>query len=226
MTQEDHTAQVAIVDYGLGNLFSVAQACAYAGLQPHITASPREIEKAKGVIIPGVGAFGNAMETLARLDLVSVLRDVATSDAPLLGICLGAQLLLDESEEFGAHVGLGIIPGRVSSLGKPHEGTRILKVPQVGWNRVRKSATPGAINSWSDSLLDGQDDGTFMYFVHSYVMKPENDAVVLSVSNYGDVEFCSGMAWGNVTALQFHPERSGPDGLRIYQRLAERIRGL
>ena len=224
MTQ-DQPAQVAIVDYGLGNLFSVAQACIHVGLEPHITASPREIENAKGVIIPGVGAFGSAMETLTRLDLVSVLQDVAASDAPLLGICLGAQLLLDESDEFGAHAGLGIIRGRVASLGQPHEGARVLKVPQVGWNRVARSHASGSINSWSGTLLDGQDDGTFMYFVHSYVMKPENNQVVLSVSTYGDVEFCSGMERGNVTAFQFHPERSGPEGLRIYQRLAERIRG-
>lgn len=217
---------VVIVDYGLGNLFSVAQACVHAGLRPHITTSAKEIEDAKAVIIPGVGAFGDAMDTLVRLDLVSVLRDVAESETPVLGICLGAQLLLEESEEFGTHKGLGIIPGQVASLGKPLEGDRVLKVPHVGWNRVRRSLAPGAAGSWSNTLLEGQDDGTFMYFVHSYVMKPETDEVVLSVSDYGDMEFCSGMAWGNVTALQFHPERSGPDGLRIYQRLAERIRSL
>lgn len=175
------------------------------------------------MIIPGVGAFGDAMDTLARLDLVSVLRGVASSETPVLGICLGAQLLFEESEEFGTHRGLGIVPGRVVPFDRPREGDRVLKVPHVGWNRISRPQSASA-NPWAETLLAGQRDGAFMYFVHSYIMQPESDDVVLSLSTYGDVEFCSGLVSGKVTAFQFHPERSGPDGLRIYQRLAESIR--
>lgn len=222
MTSREGSVRVAIVDYGRGNLFSVAQACLSVGLDPHITDSAKEIGDAAAVIIPGVGAFGDAMDTLNRLDLVGVLRAVADSETPLLGICLGAQLLLQESEEFGTHAGLGIVPGRVSSFGRPQEGDRALKIPHVGWNRITRSehARP---DSWVGTLLEGQNDGTFMYFVHSYMMQPENDDFVLSLATYGDVAFCSGLVKGNVTALQFHPERSGRDGLQIYQRLAESI---
>ncbi len=223
MIVRDNPIRVAIVDYGRGNLFSVAQACLHVGLDPHITGSPKEIEGAAAVIIPGVGAFGDAMDTLARLDLVGVLRTVASSETPLLGICLGAQLLFEESEEFGTHKGLGIVPGHVVPFDRPREGNRALKVPHVGWNRISRSSSASA-NSWDETLLAGQGDDAFMYFVHSYIMQPESDDIVLSLSTYGDVKFCSGLVSGKVTAFQFHPERSGPEGLRIYQRLAENIR--
>ena len=215
---------VAIVDYGLGNLFSVKQACVYAGLEVGITSQSEEILGARAVILPGVGAFGDAMDVLHRLDLVTVLREVAASGSPLVGICLGAQLLLDESEEFGSHRGLGVVPGRVASLGNPREGSKRLKVPQVGWNRIHKLSGPISEDPWQGTLLQDLPDGEFMYFVHSFVLCPEDKGVVLSVSHYGDVDFCSGMAWGNVTAFQFHPERSRVAGLHIYQHLASRIR--
>jgi imidazole glycerol-phosphate synthase subunit HisH len=220
----DQVLRVAIADYGLGNLFSVQQACAHVGITAEITADPALLSTADGVILPGVGAFGDAMNSLDRLELVPVLRDVATSGVPLLAICLGAQLLLETSEEFGRHDGLGVIPGRVVSLGQPLEDDKRLKVPHVGWNRVYPSANGEGNEAWHGTLMEEQSRGEFMYFVHSFMLQPDDAHVVLAESVYGDLRFCSGMAWDNVTALQFHPERSGQQGLRIYERFAGQLR--
>lgn len=212
---------VAIVDFGLGNLFSVRQACIHSGLEGVITDRAEDLERSDAVILPGVGAFGDAMATLRRLDLVQPLRDAAASGKSLVGICLGLQLLMDGSEEFGSHKGLGIVPGRVELLDRPQLGERILKVPHVGWNR----ADPAPGGSWDNSLLEGLDPGTLMYFVHSYCVRPSDPDVELCRTDYGDAGFCSGVRLGSVEAFQFHPERSGPQGLRVYANLARRLSG-
>ena len=219
--------RVAIVDYGLGNLFSIKRACERGGMHALITASPREILKASAVILPGVGAFGDAMETLEKLDLVSVLRDVAASHKPLIGICLGMQLLMTGSCEFGWHRGLGIIEGEVCRLEASLDGRRRLKVPHVGWNRIwatfASSPPDGGVYrpvEWKGTLLEGLSGGVFMYFVHSYYPVPVDSSVVLSATQYGRVNFCSSLRRGNIYAFQFHPERSGPNGLHIYGNLA------
>jgi glutamine amidotransferase len=218
MTGDVAMKHVAIVDHGLGNLFSVAQACRTVGLAATITADRGVILRADAVVLPGVGAFGDAMATLRRLDLVGPIRDLAAAGRPLVGICLGVQLLMTESCEFGQHEGLGIIEGHVVPLGQPMESGRRLKVPQVGWNRI---AAPGgdATGRWSGTLLDGLPDREFMYFVHSYVVVPAAPSVVLSTTRYGDVEFCSSVRSGRVFACQFHPERSGRKGLEVYRNL-------
>lgn len=215
----DASLQVAIVDYGLGNLFSVLHACQKVGLKAAITAERAAIEGAQAVILPGVGAFGDAMDTLRRLDLVDLLREVALSDKPLLGICLGMQLLMSQSHEFGLHQGLGIVPGDVVRLDQPREADRALKVPQVGWNRVRPPA-PGA---WTGTLLEGLEPGEFMYFVHSFYCRPQDPSLVLGRTAYGQVDFCSALGRGNLLACQFHPERSGQAGLLVYRNLAQRL---
>lgn len=207
------SASVAIVDYRLGNLFSVQRACEFAGLKAHITSSPEVILRADAVLLPGVGAFGDAMATLRQLDLVSVLHEVAVSGKPLVGICLGIQLLMTESYEFGRHRGLGLIEGVVHRFDEPEEYGRRLKIPQVGWNRIR------AVQEWRGSLLDGVPDNSYMYFVHSYIVHPQDQSVVISTTRYGDTEFCSSLRLGNVFACQFHPERSGAAGIRFYQNL-------
>ncbi|MDP9268913.1 MAG: imidazole glycerol phosphate synthase subunit HisH [Acidobacteriota bacterium] len=210
---------VAIVDYGLGNLFSVRMACEQVGMAATVTSVAREILTADAVILPGVGAFGDAMAALERLDLVAVILDAVAQGKPLFGVCLGFQLLMSESEEFGIHRGLGVIEGRVRSLGAPTEKGRRLKVPQVGWNQVR-SAGDG---SWEGTALAGVADGGYMYFVHSYIVEPSAPEVVLSTTRYGDVEFCSSAAAGSVFGCQFHPERSGAEGLLIYSNLRARV---
>lgn len=213
-------ATVAIVDYQLGNLFSVKMACAAAGLDAAITSDRQAILAADAVILPGVGAYGDAMTTLAHLDLVSVLRDVAARGTPILGVCLGMQLLLSESEEFGAHRGLGLIEGVVSHLDGLAPDGRPLKVPHIGWSRVQP---PGDDVTWTGTPLESVTPGTFMYFVHSFVARPVDDGVVMSTTQFGARSFCSSLRQGNVFACQFHPERSGPDGLRLYRSFAAQV---
>jgi imidazole glycerol-phosphate synthase subunit HisH len=213
------SSYVAIVDYGLGNLYSVQHACGHAGMSAAVTSSKEDILAADAVILPGVGAFGDAMANLRRLDLVGPLRDIAQSRKPLVGICLGMQLIMSESFEFGRHEGLGIVRGPVVRFEQPTEGSRTLKVPQVGWNRIY----PAKQGAWAGTLLEGQREGEHMYFVHSFYAKPADPAAALAVSRYGHIEFCSALRLGNVMAFQFHPERSGPAGLRVYSGLAKLI---
>jgi glutamine amidotransferase len=202
---------VAIVDYGLGNLFSIQQACRAAGLEADVTDDSKQIASAKAVILPGVGAFGDAMKALARRDLVSPLRDYAHGGRPLFGICLGMQLLMDESEEFGHHAGLGLIPGTVERLPSGPG----LKVPQIGWSRVQ-----GDERVWTGTPLDGTRSNTFFYFVHSYYVRPRDPRSILAKSNFGNIDYCSAVRHESVFGVQFHPERSGPAGIAIYAGLA------
>lgn len=216
--------KVAILDYGLGNLFSIAHACERVGLRSVVTCSSQEIESADAVILPGVGAFGDAMTSLRSLGLVDVIKNVAGSGKPLMGICLGMQLLMSESHEFGVHEGLGIIEGSVAKFDAPKDGDRRLKVPQVGWNTIHKASADEytkqkdhALERWGASPLAGLEDEEYMYFVHSYYVKPSDESVAMSYTRYGDVEFCSSLGTGNVFGCQYHPERSGAQGLRIYE---------
>lgn len=221
---ESNKPNVAIVDYGVGNLFSVKHACNSVGIQASITSHKQEILSADAVILPGVGAFGNAIESLRKLDLIHVLKDVATSSKPFVGICLGMHLLMDESEEFGSHQGLGIIKGSVIRFDNPvGVSEKKLKVPHVGWGCIYKNIDIRR-DSWESSLLADLSDGEFMYFVHSFYVKPENTNVVLSNTRYGNIEFCSSVQSRNIFACQFHPERSGLQGLKIYGKLASFIK--
>jgi glutamine amidotransferase len=210
--------QIAIVDYGLGNIFSIKQACKHVGGNPFITSSSKELMEAEAVILPGVGAFGDAMNSIIRLDLVSPLREMAASGKIIFGICLGMQLLMTESLEFGKHKGLDIVQGRVNRFEKPIKiKNRTLKIPHVAWSRILKNAD--TVDLWKRSPLEGLSDGEYMYFIHSYYVKPKNKEVVLSLSKYGNIEFCSSLQYGNVFGCQFHPERSGLSGLLIYQNI-------
>jgi glutamine amidotransferase len=167
------------------------------------------------------------MEALARLDLVGVLRDIAASQKPMVGICLGMQLLMTESYEFGRHRGLDIIGGQVVRLRESPDGILRVKVPHVGWNCIHPVKGDGLSldghGSWKDSLLAGLPGGSFMYFVHSFYAKPVDPGVILSTTRYGQIEFCSSIRVQNVFGCQFHPERSGPQGLKVYQNLGTLI---
>jgi glutamine amidotransferase len=206
---------VAIVDYGLGNLFSVSHACAAVGLATIVTADADELRRSACIVLPGVGAFGDAMSALSRLRLVTVLQRAPEEGIQLVGICLGMQLLMEQSCEFGVFEGLGLIRGTVERLRPSEEAPAAgpIKVPQVGWNAIFG-------DRWDASLLKGVPNGEPMYFVHSYTVLPAAQADVLARSTYGGVSFCSAVARGSIAGFQFHPERSGPAGLGIYRNLA------
>ncbi|HMM39180.1 MAG TPA: imidazole glycerol phosphate synthase subunit HisH [Desulfovibrio sp.] len=202
---------VAIVDYGMGNLFSLRRAIHHlTGQEPLLTSDPGPIREAERVILPGVGAFGDAMANLRERGLVAALRARAAQDQPLLGICLGMQLLLSRGFEFGEHEGLGIIPGDVRHL---FDGERRpdAPVPHIGWAPLRR---PEGI-SWEETPFSGLSDGCHAYFVHTFSARPVNPGHVLSFTEYGPTPFVSAVRKGNVCGCQFHPELSGPDGLGI-----------
>jgi glutamine amidotransferase len=218
---ECRSPRIAIVDYGLGNLFNIKHACQYAGMKADVTSSKDDIFKADAVILPGVGAFGDAMASLKRLDLVDPLKELAEIGKPLIGICLGLQLLLTSSNEFGEHKGLNVIKGKVRRFESPVASDQILKIPQVGWNRISLPVyeKKDCRLEWEDTLLEGIKNNSFMYFVHSYYGVPDNPSVILTETIYGDISFCSSLKYKNIYAFQFHPERSGTNGLKIYENL-------
>ena len=207
-------ARIVIVDYGMNNLFSVKHACDYFALNSVITSDRTKILNADAVILPGVGAFGDAMANLATLDLISPLKDFVDSGRPLMGICLGLQLLFSESEEFGKFKGLDIIHGSVMRFRNEGSESEIIKVPHIGWNQMLKSVN---VALWDNSPLCGISDGEYVYYAHSYYVVPENSAMTLAVSNYGGTEFCSGIINENIFALQFHPEKSAHEGIKIFR---------
>ena len=217
------TSKVTVIDYGVGNLLSVIRGLEKCGANVILTDSPDLVINAERLILPGVGAFGDAIDTLRKLDLIQVLQEVALSTKPFIGICLGMHLLMDESQEFGSHKGLGIIKGCVIRFDNFQEvsGKR-LKVPHVGWNRIYKKNNSNR-DLWSNSILEGLTDGEFMYFVHSFYVKPDDPKLILSTSEYGNIELCSSLQYRNIIACQFHPERSGLRGLHIYRNLASII---
>lgn len=214
--------RVAIIDYGLGNLFSVKHACQWAGMEANITSDKAEILAADMVMLPGVGAFGDAMHSLQSKDLIGPIHDVAASGKMLVGICLGLQLMMSESEEFGHHKGLGLFEGSVVRFDQPRdESGKILKVPEIAWNRVQPTPSQP---QWEGTPLEGVPHGAYMYFVHSYYVQPRDDDASFNLSRYGHIEYCAAMRRGNIFACQYHPERSGPEGLKVYRNLAQLAR--
>ena len=205
------TREVVIVDYGMGNLLNVQRACQFVGLKCRVSSEAAEMATASGVILPGVGAFGDAMAQLKKLDLITCLATFAASGRPLLGICLGMQLLLDKSYEFGEHQGLGLIAGQVRRLPFSQEGST--KVPQVGWNHLQAPE----LRSWAETPLARTSPGECMYFVHSYFCEPTDPRSTLSITTYAGFSFTSSIAKGNIFGCQFHPERSGPAGLAVFR---------
>ena len=207
------SADVAIVDYGMGNMFSVLQACRTVGLAARITSSPDEVVAAAGAILPGVGAFGEAITALKARGLDDAVREVAAQGKPLMGVCLGLQLLMSDSDEFGRHKGLGLIEGSVKRLPAGR-----LKVPNVGWNQIRieRRATTDAAAGAAILMLREVRDASYMYFVHSYYVTPENPDLRITTARYDELDFCAAVGTETIFACQFHPEKSGSEGLQIY----------
>ena len=199
--------KLVVVNYESGNLRSVSRALETCGVAPLVTGDPNELAEADAVVLPGVGAGPAAMNALIQRGLVEPLREFAASGRPFLGICLGLQLLLDWTDEEPGAACLGIIPGRVKRLPEAENGNS-LKIPHMGWNSVALSDDHPA--------FCGIDSGSYFYFVHSFFAQPGDNTGVVGTTEYG-VPFCSVYARDNVVATQFHPEKSGPVGLRIYQ---------
>lgn len=195
---------IAIIDYDAGNIKSVSKAAESLGEDVVITRDRKEILSADHVILPGVGAFGDAMDKLNNYGLIPVIHEVVDRGIPFLGICLGLQLLFDTSEESPGVKGLGLLPGEVVRFGSEHG----LKIPQIGWNAITLPR--------ESRLFKGIDSGEFVYFVHSYYLKAADESVVAATAEYGDV-FHAAVEKDNIYACQFHPEKSSSVGLKILE---------
>jgi glutamine amidotransferase len=204
---------IAIIDYGMGNLRSVQKGFEKVGFEAVVTSDPKVVLEAAKVVLPGVGAFRDCMHNLEQGGFVEPILKVIADGRPFLGICLGLQLLFTESEEFGLHKGLDVIPGRVVrfSEGMAEEGQK-LAVPHMGWNQISfRTSSP---------LFKGIRDVSDVYFVHSYYVKPDDMSVVSTQTKYG-IEFCSSIRKGNLVATQFHPEKSQATGLAMLKNFGE-----
>lgn len=188
---------VAILDYKVGNIKSIINALSHYGVDVRVTADHHEILKSNAVVLPGVGSFAHGMKNLKTLELDKVLYEYVTTNRPIMGICLGMQLLMDTSCEFGETTGLGLIPGNVEKL-KFEEGCSL---PHIGWEETR--------------LLNNEKKDYF--FCHSYVVVPQYDENILATSQYGSQKFCAAVRKRNITGFQFHPEKSGPNGLQLIE---------
>lgn len=191
---------VAIIDYGVGNLRSVEKAFAAMGCDASVTGDETELRTANRLVLPGVGAFGACMKALSERGFDRLVRERAREGTPLLGVCVGMQLLFDESEEFGSTPGLGLLRGRVRRFEND------LVVPQVGWNRIHQTLP--------HALFEGVEDGAFCYFVHSFYCQPADESVIVGETEYG-ARYASVVAHKSICGVQFHPEKSQDVGLRM-----------
>jgi len=195
--------KIALIEYGLGNLFSVERALRAVKVDYKLTNKTKDLRKADKLVLPGVGAFGDGMKGLAKRGLIKIIREETNKGKPILGICLGMQLMMEVGLEFGKHEGLGLIPGKVEKMNT--QG----KLPQIGWNQIKKQK--------NSKLLRNIADREFFYFVHSFVAKPTNSEAIAATTNYGGDNFCSVIEYKNIYGTQFHPEKSSSEGIKIYK---------
>lgn len=209
--------KIAIIDYGLGNLFSVQQACLNLGMDAEITSDHSKIKNAHGIILPGVGAFAKAMENFNEKGLTDLVKTEVKKGKPFMGVCLGLQLLANSSEEFATTEGLGLIPGKVVKFPHMTKDNKVIRVPQIGWNKLQN---PGV--DWERSPLQGISKEDYFYFVHSFYISPDSKDVVLTQTEYEGVTYASSLLKDNIFAVQYHPEKSGEKGLLIYKNWMEK----
>lgn len=199
---------IALIDYGIGNLRSVAKALGAVDAEVHLTSCPADVLAADKVVLPGVGAFGDGMARLVQMGLDSAILALARRGTPILGICLGMQLLFEQSKEMGTHSGLGLLKGSVLRFSSSN-----LKIPQTGWNQVHLRQP--------SVLLQGLEDGSYAYFNHSYYCQPAEPACTVAQTEYG-IRYTSVVGWENIYGVQFHPEKSQSVGLLILRNFVER----
>lgn len=208
---------ITIIDYGINNLKSVSKAFEKLGRYPIITKYPHDVLSAKCLVLPGIGAFGDGMAELDKRELIDPIKKKVKEGTPLLGICLGMQMLFTESEEFGIHKGLDFITGIVTSFKSPKQiNLPGYKVPHMGWNRLKKSTI-----SWKNSMLKYIQEDDEVYFVHSFYPVVKNNTHVLANTIHGNQQFCSAVKKENIMGTQFHPEKSGEVGLKILKAFCE-----
>jgi glutamine amidotransferase len=210
--------KVTVVDYNLGNLFSVRRAFESQDATVEISSDPRAIERADRLVLPGVGAFGHGMDELRQRSLVDPLRRFGERERPFLGICLGMQMMFERAEEFGEHLGLGLIAGGVAAIPTTDESGRRHKIPHIGWTAIAPAPSG---RDWNGTILAGIEPGTEFYFVHSFTAHPVNAADRLADAFYDGCHISAAVTRGAIVGCQFHPERSGPVGLKVLSRFLD-----
>jgi glutamine amidotransferase len=210
--------KIAIIDYGVCNLLSVQRAVSKCSHKPLATSCKETILSSNKIILPGVGAFGNGMNALIKLGLDDVIREAEHRQIPILGICLGMQLLMDQSEEFGLVNGLGLISGRVVGLPKISVKGLPMKIPNIGWSKINKDLNQ---EIWDRTLLKGTNDGSFTYFVHSFMVALNKNKNLLATFDFGGHKIPAVINSGEVYGCQFHPEKSGEVGLGIIREFCD-----
>lgn len=208
--------KISIIDYGVGNLYSLTKAVKLFTDKVLVTEEEKELLSSDAIILPGVGSFESGMSGLELRKLIEPINSFFRSDKPILGICLGAQILLSKGYEFGEFKGLDFIKGEVIKF----PTIKNARVPHIGWNSIN----PPDGSSWDNTILKNINGGSSVYFVHSYILKPENQNDILAVTSYGDMKFCSAVKKGNVYGCQFHPEKSGKIGLGILENFINNIK--
>lgn len=206
--------KIAVIDYDIGNVRSIINAFEKIGVTPTLTRDHDTILSADGVLLPGVGAFSHGMEMLKKYNLDVVIHEYAKSNKPFMGVCLGMQMLLDSSEEFGECKGLGLIEGKVVKL--PVKNKEFEKLPHISWNEIKTHKI-----DWKNTILDNISEYSDVYFVHSFVAQPKFETNILSATEYSDYMFCSSVKKDNIYGCQFHPEKSGEIGLSIIRNFIE-----
>ena len=208
--------KITIIDYGCGNILNLARAIKFIGYEVDITHDKNKIINSSYVILPGVGAFGNAMKQIEKFNLHNTILEYAKSNKPLLGICLGMQILLTVSYEFGVHKGLGLIEGKVIKIS--NEKNKEIKIPHMGWNEIYPNNNK---KEWKNKILKNFSTGKSFYFVHSFVCITKDYDSTIAVCNYSDISIPAVVATGNVFGCQFHPEKSANNGLAVLKNFCE-----
>ena len=208
--------KITIIDYGCGNILNLARAIKFIGYEVEITHYKNKIINSSHVVLPGVGAFGNAMKQIEKYNLHSTILEYAKSNKPLLGLCLGMQILLTVSYEFGVHKGLGLIEGKVIKIS--NEKNKEIKIPHIGWNEIYPNNNK---KEWKNKILKNSLIGKSFYFVHSFICLTKDSDSTIAVCNYSDISITAVVATGNVFGCQFHPEKSSDNGLAVLKNFCE-----
>jgi len=209
--------KIIIINYEIGNVRSILNAFEKVGITPILSRNKSEILNADGIVLPGVGSFSHGMKNLDKYSLVDTLKEYAKTNKPILGICLGMQMLLEESQEFGITKGIGLIPGKVIKL--PIKDQAYEKLPHISWNEIKLKKI-----NWNNTILKNIKHNSDMYFVHSYIAIPDNEEHILSTTEYSKYEFCSSIKKNNIYGCQFHPEKSAFLGLQIIENFVNIIK--